>query len=79
MVSPLAKNKRAKNPKEAVPTPAEAPKAAAAAPASSKVSTNAAESKGSLGPSPFEGLSVPTAEPAPESAPAPASTPPAEA
>jgi translation initiation factor IF-3 len=79
MVSPLAKNKRAKNPKEGVVPPPEAPKGPVATPASTKVSTNAAESKGSLGPSPFEGLSVPTAEPAPESAPAPASTPPTEA
>ncbi len=66
MISPLPKNKRAKNPKEASEPEAVAPAKAAGKASSNgkpepvRVATDAASQGASFGQSPFSGLSVPT-------------------
>jgi translation initiation factor IF-3 len=66
MISPLPKNRRAKNPKEAkeadVVAPSKAPDAVASngKPEPVRVSTDAASKPSTFGQSPFSGLSIPT-------------------
>jgi len=66
MISPLPKNRRAKNPKEAkeadVGAPSKAPDAVASngKPEPVRVSTDAASKPSAFGQSPFSGLSIPT-------------------